>query len=563
MTSTRDRAVNIFQSLIKDPYYQGSEDKSREEVVWLESQQRARQANNNEIALSMALSDSSGAVKALLRHLVKATSLITVDDDEDAVEAFMQSKAYKELAEHDQMTYRIAVGLELTGPQGRKAAIDEVLEMLEDEPELNIPATEEFGDEFRDDASTQEVAEAPTALSDLPKEDQLALFDGDEGKLQEALEAESIQQQRKRWAAQPTASLPQYATPARTPLTEEEQKARDEAQIESLRNVPRMAQEPEREVIKTIGKTHTTSTGKGIVLSGWGIKPKDFIDSEQHSTELQDMQAASDSFGIPIPGRTDKATRLFVPVRLINSIATGGHKRYPFSSFMKKLEDDFSDASKSVGAFGQGRLHSPHYLLGKREGAVIHGSYSGDARDEIAFRNYIEDMETRTTRMPDGTDWKLMDSPIGERLKRVKDLAALFSSDISRSRPLLDSGNKTSRELDKAKNDVITKYNARLKEYGLALENLQEAMSDNMHFDVDDKDTSATRTHVFSPELSAELMRLEFLEDASQALGKPSVTPFSDFMASFRFSPDEYDDAEKKEHGESTKGQHWEKIHVF
>ena len=72
MTSTRDRALRIFESLIKDPYYQKTSNSSREEVVWKEAEQRARQANNNELALSMAVSDdnTSGAVKSLVAYLL-------------------------------------------------------------------------------------------------------------------------------------------------------------------------------------------------------------------------------------------------------------------------------------------------------------------------------------------------------------------------------------------------------------------------------------------------------------------------------------------------------------
>ena len=73
MTSTRDKAVQIFEHLIKDPYYQKSKGMTREVVVWTEAQQRARQAQNNEIALSMAVSDDeSGAVKSLLDFMTKA-----------------------------------------------------------------------------------------------------------------------------------------------------------------------------------------------------------------------------------------------------------------------------------------------------------------------------------------------------------------------------------------------------------------------------------------------------------------------------------------------------------
>ena len=73
MTSTRDMAIKIFQNLIKAPYYQKSGAKTREEVVWLEAQQRARQAHNNELALSMAASDDEfGAVKSFAAFIAKA-----------------------------------------------------------------------------------------------------------------------------------------------------------------------------------------------------------------------------------------------------------------------------------------------------------------------------------------------------------------------------------------------------------------------------------------------------------------------------------------------------------
>ena len=73
MTSTRDMAIKIFQNLIKDPYYQKSGAKTREEVVWVEAQQSARQAHNNELALSMDASDDEfGAVKSFAAFIAKA-----------------------------------------------------------------------------------------------------------------------------------------------------------------------------------------------------------------------------------------------------------------------------------------------------------------------------------------------------------------------------------------------------------------------------------------------------------------------------------------------------------
>ena len=84
MTSINERAERIFKNLISDPYWQGSQGKSREEVVRQEAQQRARQAHNNDLALSMAVS-KSGAVKSLMQFLQKAEEL---DVSEEALHSW-------------------------------------------------------------------------------------------------------------------------------------------------------------------------------------------------------------------------------------------------------------------------------------------------------------------------------------------------------------------------------------------------------------------------------------------------------------------------------------------
>ena len=75
MTSVNDdKVLQLFQSMMKDPFYQADANRSREEVVLQEATQRIRQFNNNEKALSMAVDDNISAVKALLNHanLLKA-----------------------------------------------------------------------------------------------------------------------------------------------------------------------------------------------------------------------------------------------------------------------------------------------------------------------------------------------------------------------------------------------------------------------------------------------------------------------------------------------------------
>ena len=87
MTSINERAERIFKNLISDPYWQGSKGKSREEVVRQEAQQRARQAHNNDLALSMAVS-KGGAVKSLMQFLQKAEEL---DVSEEALQQVLES----------------------------------------------------------------------------------------------------------------------------------------------------------------------------------------------------------------------------------------------------------------------------------------------------------------------------------------------------------------------------------------------------------------------------------------------------------------------------------------
>jgi len=506
MTSTRDRAVNIFQSLIKDPYYQGSEDKSREEVVWLESQQRARQANNNEIALSMALSDSSGAVKALLRHLVKASSLMTVDDydEDDNIKAFMEEDedgnfvgGYGELSDHDQQTYRLAVGIERTGPEGRKAAISDMLDMVEEYPEIGIPTIAETSEEEVDDVvdDTSEVATPST---------------------------------RRRAVQEGTI----------TPRDEEPRQSVDES-LQGFREAlarDRAAKPKD----PTPTKTHVTSTGKNITLGAYTLEPTQFLDLEKNPTELEDMSNASDSYGIPIPGKTVRSKRPFIPVRLVNSIATGGHRRYPFNAFIKKLEGDLGSVRESISDWLRGDASSPYHLLGR-----------DDSRGQAGFQSYLEDMRKRKTRMEDGSERALADSDIKEHLDNVENLASTFSDLINQY--------VTMRKPDRdTMSNMALDYNKSLTSYSAAIERLKESMADNAYLDVDEDDIEGHRTEKFTPEVSAELLRLQFLEDASSALGDSSITPFSDFVGAFRFSPDEYDENEEGRHGQEITGQHWE-----
>ena len=104
MTSINERAERIFKNLISDPYWQGSKGKSREEVVRQEAQQRARQAHNNDLALSMAVS-KGGAVKSLMQFLQKAEEL---DVSEEALQQVLES----DLPERIKGIYEVAADSE-------------------------------------------------------------------------------------------------------------------------------------------------------------------------------------------------------------------------------------------------------------------------------------------------------------------------------------------------------------------------------------------------------------------------------------------------------------------
>jgi len=72
MTTVRENAKRLFQMLIKDPSYEDTDTKSRNQVVFDEAQKRAKQHERNNQALSLGASDPSPAVKGFLDFFTKA-----------------------------------------------------------------------------------------------------------------------------------------------------------------------------------------------------------------------------------------------------------------------------------------------------------------------------------------------------------------------------------------------------------------------------------------------------------------------------------------------------------
>jgi len=133
MTLTKDKAVQIFANLIKDPYFQKTRNKSREEVVWEEAKQRARQAINNDIALSMAASDDEfGAVKSFLAFMQKAK---TEYEDVPSFTEEAQAKIKElDLPEHVQAWYDELVEFPERGEKEGK--LRRLTAWMEDNPDI-------------------------------------------------------------------------------------------------------------------------------------------------------------------------------------------------------------------------------------------------------------------------------------------------------------------------------------------------------------------------------------------------------------------------------------------
>ena len=90
---------------------------------------------------------------------------------------------------------------ETTNENNQEETINESEETAAEEAVEETPETEETPEETPEteealskeavaEEETPEVEEAPTALADLPKEDQLALFDGDEKKIKAVWESQ-------------------------------------------------------------------------------------------------------------------------------------------------------------------------------------------------------------------------------------------------------------------------------------------------------------------------------------------------------------------------------------
>ena len=93
MTSVNDdKVLQLFQSMIQDPFYEADSKRSREEVVLQEAMQRIRQFNNNEKALGMAVDDTtSSAVKSLFEFIQLKKAAKKSDESEDTPQARINS----------------------------------------------------------------------------------------------------------------------------------------------------------------------------------------------------------------------------------------------------------------------------------------------------------------------------------------------------------------------------------------------------------------------------------------------------------------------------------------
>ena len=522
MTSTRDRAMRIFENLIQDPYYQGSGDKGREEVVWIEAQQRARQAHNNHLALSMAASDDrSEAVKSLVAYLLQKE--MTPDfTDKEKIDAFL---ADENIAPNVKAAFSLAAGI--TNQYSRNFVKIPVTDIDADERARAVQALQSFIN--RGEVQFPTTGERTGAQQLREPERVLS---------REEREAEEAAQ-KKRLAAIPTRTEPEREL--RSPVPKPVGPA-------PLQPSTAGEQTPAQKAASYV----TNNTNKNILLGTYGLTAQSMANPE----DVKEMaEAVKGGFGLPVelPTITDiegTPTSAHVPLTLLSSIGAFGFRRYPFNQFISKLENDLKEVRNSVTSwqgFSQD-FDRPLSLFGLRDARGFGGGRNADS-----FENYIHDITNRTI-----GDLDIKTEELPKMIQKLREKAQEFNSHVAQTT------GRYNQPTQEVRSNRSKEFYELLRQYSGLLGEASDWMKANTQYDVDSNDTSGGRNYVLPPDISIGLTRLKFLEDYASVLSEDTeaeapkayavegrtpvpITPFSDFLHSFRFAPEEYTQEEEND----------------
>ena len=377
MTLTRDKSVEIFANLIKDPYFQKTRNKSREEVVWEEAKQRARQAVNNDMALSMAASgDEFGAVKSFLAFFQKAEEIDSSAKAKKAVKASDLSARIKGL-------YEVAIDPKHKTQQD---AIRTLKGFIALNPE-RIPTMVVVVPE-----SKQVVAATPTPAKQPVKPPP------DMGTITSPTEDEDAQTPEERMKE--TAAI-NTAMNAQMGGKDEQGRMRPAQLTESGKKVSDLAQTP---------RIPQTSTGKAINMGRFGIADEFSKVSVKDATGEPIYYINPDTNEPEVDKDTGEKIPVLLDMPIYNTLDTSGHTRHPLASHIRKMQVDSANVRSSLNEFKITRDVYPSSLQAASASEIGGNKWQG-------FRAYIDDISSRDA----------YDDSVSDAMEKMESALRLFN----------------------------------------------------------------------------------------------------------------------------------------
>ena len=496
MTLTTDKAIQIFANLIKDPYFQKTRNKSREEVVWEEAKQRARQAHNNDMALSMAASDDEfGAVKSFLAFMQKAE------------EIRFDAKSRKKIAnlpdeEHARIKGLYAVAQDTDNPDKAAGAKKLLLEIAAQNPNL-IPT--------RAVAEPKKEAPVPT-----PTKTREPVKQAEMGKIEPHEVDEDAQTPE-----QLLAEIEKIKAAMNVQMGGKDEKGQVlPAQLtQSGKKVSDLAQAP---------RIPQTATGKAINMGRFGIADEFSKVSVKDATGKPIYYINPDTNEPEVDKDTGEKIPVLLDVPIYNTLDTTGHTRHPLDAHISKLQKDSANVRASLRAFAIDRNEHPSSLQAASAAEIGGNKWQG-------FRAYIDDISSRDA----------YDDSASDAMNKMESALRLFNqvSNLQSKKKVRNIDRKHGRQ--QTDNEYIKSLYEALDAYDDSVRVLEDEYGKNEALQVPESDKTIFRKSFFPPEQSAELARLWFVQQYAKSQNMfnqdgSEITPFTDFLSRFRFAPEEY-----------------------
>ena len=571
MTSVNDdKVLQLFQSMIKDPFYQAEGKRSREEVVLDEAKRRIRQSNNNNKALSMAV-EKSPAMKALLDY----TNLLKADEDEEITEARVE-ELQQALQVADDKLNKLpdskASAAVLRGyfkDEGRSDLTNKA-EMVEALEEERLEASK---------ARTLAFIASTKAQNQLKAQQSPSLTAGQRELVRDANEQTRQERDRAEWKQK---LMENFTDDDGNRISAEEA---DRIIDESLQPSEMSRQErtappplPVSEILDTVmdrqpyghptayttpipttdGEGNEITKNKQIVVTTIPINYRDYVE-----WKVENGEAVLDKDGNPVPV-TDKDGNIStkfgsIPAKVlvernnvmhIKPLDRESGEPLTFVPDTRKLDDEGNPVGEA-----QDILIPLQYMTGVQASGYSRPSLKGlrnilerDSRIVAESHNDVgAALQLHGGSSPSSNEAQRMRDVLGEWYDRIKDDVKSAELWNIMHNSMMDYNSAVRVSTNSPDEGDPKRLKAKLDAYNEATQKFL-GHTDVLMDDDDDSTRHAktyTRSHKFDASQQLELMRLYFVEALADSLDETDVTPYSDFLGGLRFDVEELTDADK------------------